>query len=75
MEIKTNAGIMKVVRDNNTTLEKEKIKLKGLEELIKEDKKNNDAKSLKYHTLALEETNKIIKELEGNLEKWQELLV
>lgn len=65
MEIKTNEGIMKVVRDNNTTLKKEKIKLKGLEELIKEDKKNNDAKSLKYHTLALEDTKKIIKELEG----------
>lgn len=65
MEIKTKEGIMKVVRDNNTTLEKEKIKLKGLEELIKEDEKNNDDKSLKYHTLALEETKKIIKELEG----------
>lgn len=44
------------------TLEKEKMKLKALEELIQQDKENKDEKSLKYHTLALEETKKVIRE-------------
>lgn len=61
--IETDNGTMRYVKDNNTTLEKEMIALKGLEELIEQDKQNNDEKSLKYHTLALEETKKKIDEL------------
>lgn len=61
--IETNNGTMQVVKDNNTTLEKELNALKGLEELIEQDKKNNDDKSLTYHTMALEETKKKIAEL------------
>ena len=61
--IETDNGTMRYVKDNNTTLEKEMIALKGLEELIEQDKQNNDEKSLKYHTLALEETKKKIAEL------------
>lgn len=61
--IETDNGTMQYVKDNNTTLEKELNALKGLEELIEQDKKNNDEKSLKYHTLALEETKKKIEEL------------
>lgn len=61
--IETDNGTMQYVKNNNTMLEKEMIALKGLEELIKQDKQNNDEKSLKYHTLALEETKKKIEEL------------
>lgn len=61
-------GKMTYIPNKNTTLEKEKNALKGLEELIKEDKKRNDTKSLEYHTMALEETKKTIIELE-KLEK------
>ena len=61
--IETNNGTMQVVKDNNTTLEKELNALKGLEDLIEQDKKNNDDKSLTYHTMALEETKKKIAEL------------
>ena len=64
--IETDNGTMQYVKDNNTTLEKELNALKGLEELIEQDKKNNDEKSLKYHTLALEETKKKIEELKQN---------
>ena len=64
--IETDNGTMQYVKDNNTTLEKELNALKGLEELIEQDKKNNDEKSLKYHTLALEETKKKIGELKQN---------
>lgn len=61
--IETENGTMQYVNNNNTTLDKELNALKGLEELIEQDKKNNDEKSLKYHTLALEETKKKIEEL------------
>ena len=61
--VETNNGTMQVIKDNNTTLEKELNALRGLEELIEQDKKNDDEKSLKYHTLALEETKKKIEEL------------
>lgn len=61
--IETNNGTMRYVNNNNTTLDKELNTLKELEELIKQDKKNNDEKSLKYHMLALEETKKKIEEL------------
>lgn len=61
--IETENGTMQYVNNNNTTLDKELNALKGLEELIEQDKKNNDEKSLKYQTLALEETKKKIEEL------------
>ena len=61
--IETENGTMQYVNNKNTTLDKELNALKGLEELIEQDKKNNDEKSLKYHTLALEETKKKIEEL------------
>ena len=61
--IETENGTIQYVNNNNTTLDKELNALKGLEELIEQDKKNNDEKSLKYHTLALEETKKKIEEL------------
>lgn len=64
--IETDNGTMQYIKDNNTTLEKELNALKGLEELIEQDKKNNDEKSLKYHTLALEETKKKIEELKND---------
>jgi len=64
--IETKNGNMHVVKDSNTTLEKELNALKGLEELIEQDKINNDDKSLKYHTMALEETKKKIEELKAN---------
>lgn len=68
-EIKTDKGTMTFIQNKNTTLDKELVALKGLEELIDQDKKNNDEKSLKYHTLALEETKKKIEELKQNKDK------
>lgn len=65
--IETENGTMQYVNNNNTTLDKELNALKGLEELIEQDKKNNDEKSLKYHTLALEETKKKIEELKSKI--------
>ena len=50
----------------NRTLEKEKVAYKGLLKLIELDKKRNDTKSLKYHTMALEETKANISRLEAN---------
>lgn len=61
--VETNNGTMQVIKNNNTTLEKELNALRGLEELIEQDKLNNDEKSLNYHTIALEETKKKIEEL------------
>ncbi len=56
--------MMTIVKDKNTTLAKEKVKLKGLKRLIEKDKKNNDLKSLKYHLMALEDTKENIERLE-----------
>lgn len=64
--IENENGIMQVITSNKTTLEKELNKLKGLEELLEQDKKNNDDKSIKYHTLAIEETKKKIDELKND---------
>lgn len=36
--VETNNGTMQVIKDNNTTLEKELNALRGLEELIEQDK-------------------------------------
>lgn len=55
---------MKVLRESNPTIEKEKQKIKVLEEAIKQDKLNNDSKSLKYHTMALNESKKMLEELQ-----------
>lgn len=64
MKLETKNGTMEALKGNKTTLEKEKLKLKCLKELLEEDKKNNDKKSLQYHTLAIEKTKETIKELE-----------
>lgn len=56
--------MMTIVKDKNTTLAKEKVKLNGLKILIEKDKKNNDFKSLKYHEMALEDTKENIERLE-----------
>lgn len=63
MKLETKEGTMEVIRDNNTTIEKLEISIKGLEELITQDKANNDIKSLKYHTLALEDRKNQLKEV------------
>lgn len=65
MEIKRENGTMTYIPNKNTTLEKELVALKGLEELIIQDKKRNDLKSLEYHTMALEETKKTIEKLKA----------
>lgn len=64
MKLETKNGTMEALKGNKTTLEKEKLKLKCLKELLEEDKKNNDKKSLQYHALAIEKTKETIKELE-----------
>ena len=68
----TENGIMTFVSNKNTTLEKELNALKGLEELILQDKINNDAKSLEYHTMALEQTQKNIEKLKQLSDKEKE---
>lgn len=46
--------MMQVIIDKNTNIDKEKRIIKSLEKAIIDDKQNNDSKSLKYHTMALE---------------------
>lgn len=59
--------MMQFIQNDNTTLKKERNSLKSLELLMEEDKKNNDLKSLTYHTMAYEGTLKKIKELESKI--------
>ena len=59
-------GTMEVIRNKNISIEKLELLIKGQEEAIEEDKKNGDDKSLKYHTLALEDNKKQLKEIKGN---------
>ena len=63
MTLENKEGTMDIVRDNNITIEKLEISIKGLEELINKDKINNDIKSLEYHTLALEDSKNQLKKL------------
>lgn len=62
-KVTNNNGTMTYIQNKNTTLEKELIALKGLEEMIEKDKINSDLKSLEYHTMALEQTKKNIEQL------------
>lgn len=62
-QITNESGTMTYIPNKNTTLEKELVAKQGLEEMIEQDKKNNDLKSLEYHTMALEQTNKNIERL------------
>ncbi len=55
---------MRVVIEENTTLEKEKQKLILLKEILKND---TNEKDIKYHKLALEATKKNIKRLEASI--------
>ena len=56
---KGNDYMMQVVIDKNSTIDKETLIIKSLEVSIEQDKARNDLKSLKYHTMALEEHKKI----------------
>lgn len=58
---------MYIIIDENTTIEKEKLIIDSLESELKEDKLNNDYKSIKYHTMALEEHKKALLQLEKDL--------
>lgn len=56
--------MMQYIPNNNTSLEKEKINLRLLEELLIKDKNRNDLKSYGYHKMAYDGTLKRIKKLE-----------
>lgn len=58
--------MMEIIIDKNTNLEKEKLIVKSLEQSIKNDLKENDLKSLKYHSMALKEHKKVLFNLEKN---------
>lgn len=58
--------MMEVIIDKNTTIEKEKLIIEALELSLKEDKARDDKKSIKYHTMALEEHKKVLFNLEKN---------
>jgi len=66
--IETNEGTMTFV-SNERNIEKLKWTIVSLEELIETDKSNNDEKSLKYHSLALEESKKQLEKLLASDEK------
>lgn len=69
MKIETKEGTMQFIKDDNISIKKLKILIKGLEESIKEDKNNNDSKSLMYHELALKQTKEHLQELEENIQE------
>ena len=58
--------MMEVIIDKNTTIEKEKLIIESLELSLKKDKARDDKKSIKYHTMALEEHKKVLFNLEKN---------
>ena len=55
--------MMQIIIDKNTNLKKELLIVKSLENDIKSDLKNNDLKSLKYHSMSLKEHKKILEKL------------
>lgn len=57
---------MKVVINQNETRKDIEFSITCLKSIIKEDKINNDMKSLKYHTMALIEYEKRLSELKHN---------
>ena len=69
MKIETKEGTMQLIKDDNISIKKLKILIKGLEESIKEDKNNNDSKSLMYHELALKQSKEQLQELEENIQE------
>lgn len=58
--------MMEVIIDKNTTIDKEKLIIESLELSLKEDTARDDKKSIKYHTMALEEHKKVLFNLEKN---------
>lgn len=66
--------MMTVIIDKNTNLKKEKLIVESLEQDIKDDLKNNDLKSLKYHTMALKEHKKVLQELNNKIDYEMERL-
>ena len=58
--------MMEVIIDKNTTIDKEKLIIESLELSLKKDKARDDKKSIKYHTMALEEHKKVLFNLEKN---------
>lgn len=54
--------MIQAIIDENTNYNKEKLIIQSLQKLIKHDKRNNDIKSLNYHTLALKEHQKHLTE-------------
>lgn len=69
MKIETKEGTMQFIKDDNISIKKLKILIKGLEESIKEDKNNNDSRSLMYHELALKQSKEQLQELEENIQE------
>lgn len=58
--------MMEIIIDKNTSIEKEKMIIESLKLSLIEDKARNDDKSIKYHTMALEEHKKVLFNLEKN---------
>lgn len=56
--------MMEIIIDKNTNLEKEKLIVKSSEQDLKEDLKNNDLKSLKYHSMPFKKHKKVLEKLE-----------
>lgn len=63
----TANGTMTAIKNKNTSIEKEETAIRGLEELIEQDKKTNDLKSLTYHTMALNESKRTLEELKKQM--------
>lgn len=66
--------MMTVIIDKNANLKKEKLIVESLEQDIKDDLKNNDLKSLKYHIMALKEHKKVLQELNNKIDYEMERL-
>lgn len=56
--------MMEIIINKNTNLEKEKLIVKSLEQDLKEDLKNINLKSLKYHSMAFKKHKKVLEKLE-----------
>ena len=57
--------MMEIIIDKNTNIDKEIRIVETLKKSIIEDKQNNDFKSLEYHTMALKEHQKTLKDLQN----------
>jgi len=65
--------MMEVVIDKNTNIDKEILLIQTLKLSIIEDRKKNDSKSLKYHTMALKEHKKVLNKLQNKNKEELEL--